>query len=98
MTHSVMDTRAPAKMYGIALGNANFRRVCNREDPSERARSAMWAGIDLRPVTVLTRMGKKAMIDAVTTWGTMPNPRSSTSSGAIAMDGMTCDATMSGMT
>ena len=52
---------------------------------------------DLIPSTVVSRIGKKARIEAITTFDVMPKPNQTTNSGTSATFGMTWVAITNGL-
>ncbi len=53
---------------------------------------------DRNPVTVFMRTGKNVMSPVTTTLGVRPNPKATTSAGAMATTGVTLRTTASGVT
>src|SRR5579884_629292 len=51
-----------------------------------------------RPTAVLITTGKNAIRNAISTFGSNPNPNQTSSSGAMATFGMACEETSSGNT
>src|SRR5262245_30783676 len=66
-------------------------------DPdSERTRLYVSRSTEFNPAVVLIAIGKNAISAAMSTLGFMPKPNQTMKSGAIAITGSVCDATMIG--
>ena len=62
----------PEKTYGSALGSWILTNTCQRVPCSERTRSRRSGSTSFRPRTVVSTIGKKQMVKAITIFGTMP--------------------------
>ena len=62
----------PEKMYGSALGSWILVNVCQLEARSERMRSSSSGSTSRKPRTVVSRIGKKLIENAMIVFGTIP--------------------------
>ena len=75
------EIRKAAKIDGIAWGRRIFRRMARSLALSVRMRLMRSGSTDLRPRTVPTTIGKKAMMTATMTTGARPWPNRSSAVG-----------------
>ncbi len=94
----MIEILSPPKIEGKALGSRILKKVAVAPSPIERARWIFSGSMDASPTTVLMTIGKNAMRNAISTFGSRPNPNQTRSSGATATFGMACDETRSGST
>src|SRR2546423_670352 len=85
-----------ANRYGAELGMRILVSICQREAERDFIRSMASESTALKPLTALTRTGKKATRADITIFDNMPLPNQSTSTGAMAIRGVDLSATAYG--
>ena len=85
----------PVSRLGRLDGSCTFHKICRRDAPYSRDRSIRLKSVDFRPCTALDRMGKKAMMPAISDSAMViwSNPTQIRISGAMATTGVTCRIT-----
>ena len=88
MNASVIATFSEAKKYGMDRGNPTFLITCQRLAPKARSTSCSSGSTVAMPTATFTRIGKKAMRNAVMIAGMVPTPNQITKMGTTATFGM----------
>ena len=86
----------PPKTSGIAAGILILTKVVNELAPVERARWSVVGSTDFSPITEAITIGKNASITMMITRAVNERPNQMKMSGAIAILGITCEATRIG--
>ena len=92
MIDKVKPLRIPVRVAGNASGHSIQRASWRGSAPSTRAASRTSRSILRSPSAVDSTIGKKTMIEQSSTTGTVPYPTQITNSGAMATEGMACEA------
>ena len=78
----------PEKMYGSAPGSWILVKICQREPRSERTRSSSSGSTSRRPRTVVSRIGKTQIENAMIVFGRTPYLNQTMISGPSATFGI----------
>ena len=81
-------TLNPANRAGSALGNSTLTKRWTVERPIERAITSVSGSTLKSPAAVLTVIGKNAIRNAISTFGSSPKPNQTVNSGASASFGL----------
>ena len=84
------------KKYGIAAGSFSLRKICHLPAPKVVIRSIMSVFTARKPSNTVITMGKNVISTVTSTLLQIVYPNQSTNSGASAVVGIVCEATMSG--
>jgi hypothetical protein len=95
-TARVMPIFRPENSCGMACGSRTRRKICHSLACTERSRSSRLRSTELNPSAAVTTTGKKTISATTASFGVMPRPSQTTSSGAIATFGTACEATIRG--
>ena len=85
-------------MRGSAAGNSTRRKIDQREASSVNIIRMYSRSTEPRPSTVLTTIGKNVKSAMIASFGPMPKPITSTSTGARTTVGTLCEAIRIGYT
>ena len=96
-TARIAATFMPEKMYGSAPGSWILVNTCQREPRSVRTRSSRSGSTSRRPRTVVSRIGKTQIENAIIMFGTTPYLNQTMMSGPSATFGIMFRLTSSGI-